>query len=85
MGRILERFLEELEALGSARGLRLEVDEPARDWLIGQSDPRYFGARELRRVVDRCLRQPLAYELLQRSVPIGTVRVTLDGGALRFS
>jgi ATP-dependent Clp protease ATP-binding subunit ClpC len=82
--RILERYLEEIEALGAPRGLRLEVDEPARDWLIRQSDPRFFGARELRRVVERCVRQPLAHEILRRSVPIGTVRVTLDGGTLRL-
>ena len=41
-------------------------------------------ARELRRAIDRHLRQPLAEELLRHGDGAGTVRVRVEGGKLRL-
>lgn len=81
---ILDRQVQQIEALAAARGVRLLVDDAGREWLIEMSDPGRFGARELRRVVDRQLRQPLAKLMLERGDAGGTIRATVDAGALRF-
>jgi ATP-dependent Clp protease ATP-binding subunit ClpC len=82
---ILQRLLGEIEKLASQRGIHLVLDDSAQEWLIAQSAPERFGARELRRVLDRCLRQPLAREILERGELAGSLHVTVADGALRFS
>jgi len=82
--RILARQVEELERLAAPRGLRFLLDEASQEWLIEQAQPARFGARELRRAVDRHLRQPLARLVVERGNAMDTVRVTLENGALRF-
>jgi len=82
--RILQRQVAALGQLLSQRGVRLELDHTAQDWLIAQSDPQRFGARELRRVLDRFVRQPLARRLLEQPVPSESVRISVEDGVLRF-
>jgi ATP-dependent Clp protease ATP-binding subunit ClpB len=65
---------------------RLAMDRDARDWLLAQNDQPEFGARPLRRIIGRHLREPLADFLLQQSSRDGmmTVKVSVDAGQLRF-
>lgn len=82
--QILQRQVEELERMVAPRGVRLSLDETVREWLMAQAAPERFGAREIRRVVDRHLRQPLARLLVERGDASGSVRVTLVNGALHL-
>ena len=65
-----------LIAAAAERNLTLELDDGVYDYLIDEGVSDTFGARELRRAVDRHLRQPLAEEVLKRGGSVGTVRVS---------
>ncbi len=84
LARIVERYITGIRDLLEPRRMKLELDDAVHDLLIEQGDGNRYGARELRRVVDRLIRQPLAREILARSGDGGTVRVGVADGELRF-
>jgi ATP-dependent Clp protease ATP-binding subunit ClpC len=72
--------------LAEKQGLELIVTEPARDWLLSQNDQPEFGARPLRRIISRYLREPLADFLLQQAGPAShKVKIDVESGGLKFS
>jgi ATP-dependent Clp protease ATP-binding subunit ClpC len=72
-GLLLGRTHEQLRA----KGVRLEVTERALGWLVRRGYEPEFGARPLRRVIQRELDNRLASLVLQGSVTAGT-RVLVD-------
>jgi ATP-dependent Clp protease ATP-binding subunit ClpC len=77
---ILDLMLEKEVELVAERGLTLEVSQEARTWLLAQNQHPEWGARPLRRIIQRHLREPLAdYVLAADPKPGTTVRV--DAGA----
>jgi ATP-dependent Clp protease ATP-binding subunit ClpB len=69
----------------AARGIKLEVDEDARIWMLAQNEHPEWGARPLRRIIRRHLREPLADYLLERGLEAGSsVRVGADEAGLVF-
>ncbi len=77
---VLDLMLKKEAKLAEGRGLKLEVSEAARVWLLAQNDHPEWGARPLRRIIERHVRQPLADALLAADVKPGTV-VKVDVGA----
>ena len=69
-----------------ARSIVLQLDEKAKDFLVARGyDPQY-GARPMRRAVERSLEDPLAEEILKGSVHDGEpIQVSADGERLTFS
>jgi ATP-dependent Clp protease ATP-binding subunit ClpA len=65
MRLILDLMLQEETKRAAERGIRLQVDQAAREWLLAQNDRPEWGARPLRRIVQRWLTTPLAQFLLQ--------------------
>jgi ATP-dependent Clp protease ATP-binding subunit ClpB len=83
MGAIVEIQLERLKALLADRKVALEVGEDARAWLAEAGYDPVYGARPLKRVIQRSLQNPLASMLLEGSITEGeTVRVSSGGDAL---
>ncbi len=78
--QILDLMLNKEFKLAAGRGLTLEVTEPARTWLLAQNDHPEWGARPLRRIIQRHIREPLADFLLEADPPPGTI-VRVDRGA----
>jgi ATP-dependent Clp protease ATP-binding subunit ClpB len=77
---ILDLLLEKEVKLMAERGLTLEVSQAVRTWLLAQNEHPEWGARPLRRIIQRHLREPLAdYLLVADPKPGTTVRV--DAGA----
>ncbi len=69
MGRLLKRLM--------ARKITLELDDSARTWLADEGYDPVFGARPLKRVIQRAVQDPLAEMLLAGEVTDGaTVPVT---------
>jgi ATP-dependent Clp protease ATP-binding subunit ClpA len=62
------------------------LDEKAKDFLVNRGyDPQY-GARPMRRSVERFLEDPLAEEILRGSFHEGEpIKVTAEGDKLTFS
>ena len=68
MGRIVEIQFARLEKLLEERKITLTLDAAARDWLAAKGwDPAY-GARPLKRVIQRNLQDPLAEMILAGEV-----------------
>ncbi|MFE3836794.1 ATP-dependent chaperone ClpB [Pseudogemmobacter sonorensis] len=77
MSGIVEIQLRRLEERLAARKITLELDDQARAWLADEGYDPVFGARPLKRVIQRQLQDPLAEMLLAGDV--------LDGMTLSVS
>jgi ATP-dependent Clp protease ATP-binding subunit ClpC len=77
---ILDLMLRKEVELVAEQGLTLEVSQAARTWLLAQNKHPEWGARPLRRIIQRHLREPLAETLLAADPKPGTT-VRVDAGA----
>ena len=69
-----------------ARNLHLNLDSSAKDFLVEKGYDPTYGARPMRRSVERYLEDPLAEELLKGNLHEGEpVEVTAENGKLVFS
>jgi ATP-dependent Clp protease ATP-binding subunit ClpB len=86
MGRIVEIQFARLQKLVEERKLTLTLDVSARDWLAAKGwDPAY-GARPLKRVIQRNLQDPLAEMILGGEVKDGDkVAISTKGNVLTFN
>ncbi len=83
MDGIVNIQLMRLEHRLAGRKIMLELDEDARKWLADQGYDPVFGARPLKRVIQRALQDPLAELLLSGEVLDGqTVHVTASDEGL---
>src|SRR5712675_2253789 len=86
MGRIVEIQFARLQKLLEESKITLTLDAPARDWLAAKGwDPAY-GARPLKRVIQRNLQDPLAEMILAGEVKDGDrVDISSEGNVLTFN
>ena len=70
--QILDLMLKKEAQLAAERGLKMEVTDAARTWLLKQNEHPEWGARPLRRIIQRHIRDPLADWLLTENPPNGT-------------
>ncbi len=84
LAQILGMLLKKEARLVEERGLRLEVSEAARVWMLAQNDHPEWGARPLRRIIQRFLREPLADAMLKQEPAPGTT-VVVDAGPVGLS
>ena len=86
IGAIVDLQLIKLEAMLRQKGLGFRIGEDARALIAAEGYDPVYGARPLKRVIQRRLQNPLALELLEGRFPDGSVvQVERDGEALRFS
>jgi ATP-dependent Clp protease ATP-binding subunit ClpA len=85
LAKILDLMLKKDFALARKQGIDLTVTAGAKKWLLAQNDQPEYGARPLRRIIARHLREPLADFLLQRQTKgESTVIVDRAGDGLSF-
>jgi ATP-dependent Clp protease ATP-binding subunit ClpB len=83
MGGIVEIQLSRLLKRLAGRNIRLELDEAAKKWLADEGYDPVFGARPLKRVIQKAVQDPLAEALLGGEVKDGdTVPVTAGADGL---
>ncbi|MGZ8326881.1 MAG: ATP-dependent chaperone ClpB [Allosphingosinicella sp.] len=83
MGPIVDIQVERVQQLLADRKVRLDLGEGARAWLGRVGYDPVYGARPLKRAVQRYLQDPLADSILRGDIPDGsTVRVEEGDGAL---
>ena len=68
MTRVVDIQLAYLRELLAARGITIEVDDAAKTWLGDQGYDPMYGARPLKRVIQRALQNPLASRILEGTV-----------------
>ncbi|MBY5972674.1 ATP-dependent chaperone ClpB [Ferrimonas balearica] len=73
MSGIVDIQLSRLEKRLAGRKIRLELDADARKWLADEGYDPVFGARPLKRVIQRALQDPLAEALLAGEIGDGAV------------
>ena len=83
MADIVDIQLGGLRKLLADRKIGLEVDSRALQWLANRGYDPVYGARPLKRVIQRSLQNPLATLILESQVKDGdTVKVTVENGEL---
>jgi ATP-dependent Clp protease ATP-binding subunit ClpC len=83
---ILKLTLKKETKMATERGLNLEFTEAAENWMLAQNDEPEYGARPLRRIIRRFVREPLADFLLRTNPPAGTlVRIDANDTGLQFA
>jgi len=85
MGPIVDIQVEHVQRLLADRKIRLELTDASRAWLGRVGYDPVYGARPLKRAVQKYLQDPLADALLRGEVPDGsTVKVDEGDGALQL-
>ncbi|WP_371039230.1 MULTISPECIES: ATP-dependent chaperone ClpB [unclassified Rhodosalinus] len=79
MTGIVDIQLSRLARRLADRKIRLELDDTARKWLADEGYDPVFGARPLKRVIQRALQDPLAEKLLAGDVRDGDVLTVTAG------
>jgi ATP-dependent Clp protease ATP-binding subunit ClpB len=86
MKRIVDIQLKHLQKLLADRKIMLDVDEKAKTWLANTGYDPVYGARPLKRMIQRHLQNPLASMLLSGAIRDGeTVTVTVQDGQLAIN
>ncbi|MCZ7666145.1 MAG: AAA family ATPase [Chloroflexi bacterium] len=83
LAQILEFMLKKEMSLAGNQGIKLTLTPAAKTWLLAQNDQPEYGARPLRRIIARHLREPLADFLLNEGgnpTHDKTTLVTVDAG-----
>jgi len=70
--KVLDLMLKKEVKLAEQRGVALEIGDSARAWLLSKNDHPEWGARPLRRIIQKHVREPLADFLLEKNPPAGT-------------
>jgi ATP-dependent Clp protease ATP-binding subunit ClpA len=85
---IIDLQLKRVEKLLAGRGLRLDVTAAAKELIIGDGYDPAYGARPMRRSIQRLVQDPLSLRLLEGDfLPGETILVDVDGDShkLKFS
>jgi ATP-dependent Clp protease ATP-binding subunit ClpB len=85
MGAIVEIQLKRLVKLLAERKITIELDDEATHWLANKGYDPVYGARPLKRVIQKFVQDPLAEQILGGQVPDGsTVKITSGTDRLLF-
>lgn len=83
MARIVEIQVSRLQKLLEDRKIDLHLDTLAETWLANEGYDPVYGARPLKRVIQRSLQNPLAGQLLEGAIHDGeTVNISANGDGL---
>ncbi len=85
VGRVVEKFVMQLEAQLADRNVTIELSSAAKEWLAERGYERLYGARPLARVIQEHIKKPLAEELLfGKLTKGGAVKVSMKDNKLDF-
>jgi ATP-dependent Clp protease ATP-binding subunit ClpC len=82
--QILDLMIAKEAKLAQERGITLEIAPAAREWILAQNDHPEWGARPLRRILQRSVREKLADYLLTLDTPPAKVVVDAQDGQLVY-
>jgi len=83
---IVDLLIHEVERRLAERGIKLEVNEEAKAWLAQKGYDPVYGARPLRRAIQRYMENPISTKILQGEFKEGdTIAVSLQEDNLSFT
>jgi len=84
--QIVELMVKDLQKRLAERKLGIELTEEAKSWLAREGYDPTFGARPLRRVIERSVESPLSTKLLRGEFKEGdTIKVNIGKDGLTFT
>jgi len=85
MGRIVDIQLKRLTKLLADRKITLDLDDGAKEWLGNKGYDPAYGARPLKRVIQKYVQDPLAEMVLAGKIRDGeTVKIAAGKDGLMF-
>ena len=82
---IVELETKDVESRLKEQNIKLELTKAAKDFLIEKGFDKTFGARPLKRIIQRFLEDPLAEEIIRGSYKKGAnIKVTAKADHLEF-
>jgi ATP-dependent Clp protease ATP-binding subunit ClpA len=79
IGKVVEKFIFQLEAQLADRNVMIEMSPEAMEWIADHGYDELYGARPLARVIQEHIKKPLAEELLFGKLEGGgTVRIVVE-------
>lgn len=85
MGKVVDKFVMELESQLSDRDVTITLTDQSREWLAKKGYDRNFGARPLSRVIQEHIKKPLSEQLLFGELTKGgNVKVKVKDKRLDF-
>jgi ATP-dependent Clp protease ATP-binding subunit ClpB len=85
MAGIVDVQLQRLGKLLESRGIKIELDSKAREWLAETGYDPVYGARPLKRVIQRMLQDPIAQMILEDKIKENQViKVAAYEGGLKI-
>ena len=83
--KITRMLVVQLNENLSNRGIRISVAEEVVDWIVGVTcQDRSYGARPLRRAIQRYVEDPLSDELIRGNLESGDIEIYLENGAIAY-
>jgi ATP-dependent Clp protease ATP-binding subunit ClpA len=85
MGKVVDKFVMELESQLSDRDVTITLTDQSREWLAKKGYDRRFGARPLSRIIQEYIKKPLSEQLLFGELTKGgNVKVKVNENELKF-
>lgn len=85
IAQIIDVQLEKLRRTLAERGIKIVLDDSAKDLLVREGYDPTFGARPLKRAIQSLIQNPLAVKLLNGEIAAGqSVKVSADEGQMKF-
>jgi ATP-dependent Clp protease ATP-binding subunit ClpC len=84
--QIVALLMKEVQKRLSERGITLELTEEAKEWLATEGFDPFYGARPLKRAIQRYVESPLSMRILNGEFEEGdSILITADENKLQFS
>jgi ATP-dependent Clp protease ATP-binding subunit ClpC len=85
VSKIVDMMIDQVNARLSERGIMIEISPEAKHWIIHRGFDPGYGARPLRRIIQRNIEDPLAEEVLKQNFDDNTmILVTVNNDELSF-
>jgi ATP-dependent Clp protease ATP-binding subunit ClpA len=83
---IVDLLTKELERRLAEKNIKLQLSDEAKTWLVKRGYDPVYGARPLRRAIQRYVENPLSIKILQGEFKEGdAIAVSVDGNNLVFT
>ena len=83
--KVVDLLIRDLEQRLASRSIKLKVADEAKAWLVSKGYDPVYGARPLRRAIQRYVENPLSTKILMGEFKEGdTVAIGVEGDALSF-
>jgi ATP-dependent Clp protease ATP-binding subunit ClpA len=85
IGRVVDKFIFELEGQLEDKSVSLQIDDEARTWMAVHGYEPTMGARPMARLIQEKIKKPLAEELLfGKLAGGGLIKISVENEQLKF-